>query len=44
MPLSSSYNISGLVPACWLPFLILLTETSEGAKKLIFFQPVRGLF
>ena len=34
-PLSSSYNISGLVPMCWLPFLMLLTETSRGGEKLI---------
>ena len=38
MSLSSSYNIPGLVSACWLSFLILLTETSKGAKKLIIFK------
>ena len=32
-PLSSSYNISGLVPVCWLLF-----------QKFDNFGPVRGLF
>ena len=41
-PLSSSYNIPGLVPGLLIPFSILLTETSE-IKKVCFFGTCPGI-
>ena len=42
-PLSSSYNISGLVPVCWLLFQCFWLRPVN-LQKVDHFAPVRGLF
>ena len=40
---SSSYNISGLVPVCWLLFQCFWLRPAD-IQKFDYFDPVRGLF
>ena len=42
-PLSSSYNIPGLVPVCWLLFQCFCLRPAK-LQKVDYFAPVRGLF